>query len=100
MHKFAKRRLKAKEGENWGKSVVLGSLQREKGEVRAAVTPIRKRPHLEPHLETNLEKSVRLYTDEHPAYYFSAQRLGIEHEIVNHLKSYVVSSAFGLASES
>ncbi len=88
MHKRARRRIQATDGNNWGKSVVLGLLQRD-GDVRAAVAPSRKRRHLEPHLESNLEKTVQLYTDEHPAYYFTAQHLGLAHEIVNHLESYV-----------
>lgn len=88
MHKNAKRRLKAKEGENWGKTVVLGLLQRD-GEVRATVAPSRQRKHMEPHLETNLERDVRLYTDEHPAYWMTAQKMGLAHEIINHLESYV-----------
>ena len=45
--------------------------------------------HLEPHLESNLEKAVKLYTDEHQAYVYSAEKLGLAHEIVNHLSSYV-----------
>ena len=89
MHKTARRRLKAKEEENWGKAVVLGLLERESGEVRAKVAPNRKKKHLDPHLESNLDPSARLFTDEHPAYIFSAERPGLEREIVNHLESYV-----------
>ncbi len=88
MHKRARRRFEAKDGNNWGKSIVLGLLQRD-GDVRGAVAPSRKRMHLEPHLESNLETTVKLYTDEHPAYLHSASKLGLAHEIVNHLESYV-----------
>jgi transposase-like protein len=88
MHKKSKRRIKAKEDGMWGKSVVLGLLQRN-GEVRAAVAPSRQRKHIEPHLMNNLERTVRLYTDEHPAYAWTSASMGIAHEIVNHLEAYV-----------
>lgn len=88
MHKGSRRKIQSKDGNNWGKSVVLGLLQRD-GEVRAAVAPSRRRPHLEPHLASNLERSVKLYTDEHPAYKWTSESLGLAHEIVNHLESYV-----------
>ena len=70
IHKKARRRAQSTDGNNRGKTVVLGLI-------------------LEPHLESNLEKTVKLYTDEHPAYGFSAERLGLAHEIINHLESYV-----------
>jgi transposase-like protein len=89
MHKKDRRRKTAREGDNWGKSIVLGLLERESREVRAAVAPSRQKRHLAPHLESNLEKSVQLYTDEHPAYFISASHLGLAHEIVNHLEGYV-----------
>ncbi|HZS56094.1 MAG TPA: transposase, partial [Bryobacteraceae bacterium] len=43
MHKRSKRKLKAVNDGNWGKTVVLGLLQRD-GHVRAMVAPNRKTP--------------------------------------------------------
>src|SRR5205807_1428637 len=39
MHSWSKRKIKAKNSKDWGKTVVLGLLQRETGEVRAKVAP-------------------------------------------------------------
>jgi transposase-like protein len=89
MHKSARRRAQAKDGENWGKSVVIGLLHRESQEVRAAVAASRKHRRIEPHLESNLSQAVRLYTDQYPAYEYTAERLKIAHEIIDHLSGYV-----------
>jgi transposase-like protein len=46
MHKKAKRRAKAHDGNYWGKSVVLGLLERN-GQVRAMVAPNRQKHYIE-----------------------------------------------------
>ena len=87
MHKKAKRRAKAHDGDNWGKSIVIGLLNRDKGEVRAKVAPNRMKKNVEPMLQEHLSPGSKLYTDEFPVYgHCNAE---VAHQIVNHLESYV-----------
>jgi transposase-like protein len=41
------------------------------------------------HVASNLSQAVRLYTDQYPAYEYTAERLKVAHEIVDHLSGYV-----------
>jgi transposase-like protein len=83
MHRGSKRHLRAKDGGNsWGKTVVMGLLERD-GHVRAAVAPNRKKRHIDPHVAANVEPGSTLLTDEF------AVSTDIKHEFVNHLESYV-----------
>jgi transposase-like protein len=86
MHKKSKRKLKAVNDGNWGKSVVLGLLQRD-GNVRAMVSPNRKTGHIRANVLANVEPGATLYTDEADVY----QHLNGEfvHQFVNHLSNYV-----------
>jgi transposase-like protein len=88
IHKGARRRIQAKDGSNWGKTVVLGLLQRD-GDVRAAVAPNRKKRHVQEHLREHLGSDVNLYTDEFGVYQMCAADDGIAHQIIDHLRSYV-----------
>ncbi len=86
MHKHSKRKLKAANHGNWGKTVVLGLLQRD-GHVRAMVAPNRKTPHVRKHVLDNVEPGSALYRDEADVY----RHLNGEfvHAFVNHISQYV-----------
>jgi transposase-like protein len=88
MHKSARRRAQAKVGNNWGKSVILGLLQRD-GDVRAAVAPSRTKRHIQEHLNNNLANDATLITDEFQVYGMCAAESKIAHEIIEHLAGYV-----------
>jgi ISXO2 transposase-like protein len=63
MHKRSRRKIQAVNDGNWGKTVVLGLLQRN-GEVRAMVAPNRRQKHVHGHVRTHVEPGSTLYTDE------------------------------------
>lgn len=86
MHKRSKRKIEAMNDGNWGKTVVLGLLER-KGHVRAMVAPNRKTRHVHSHVLQNVEPGSALYTDEADVY----KQLNGEfvHAFVNHLSQYV-----------
>jgi len=86
MHRGSKRLARANTDGNWGKTVVLGLLERE-GRVRAAVAPSRKKHHVRPNVLENIEPGSKLYTDEHASY--EGMRGTFEHEFVNHAVAYV-----------
>jgi transposase-like protein len=88
MHKKSKRKAQSKAGDNWGKTVVLGLLQRD-GDVRAAVAPSRGKRHIERHLNEHLAKDATLITDEFQVYGMCATENNIAHEIIEHLDGYV-----------
>ncbi len=86
MHRKSKRNRDAKNDGNWGKTVVLGLLERD-GRVKAAVAPTRKHYDVHKNVMANLEEGSTLFTDEYNAY----QSLPGEftHEIINKLQGYV-----------
>ncbi|MGH2506773.1 MAG: IS1595 family transposase [Ktedonobacteraceae bacterium] len=86
MHKRSKRRIKANNDGNWGKTVVLGLLQRG-GEARAIVAPNRKTAPVHGNVLDNVERGAALYTDEADVY----KQLGSEfvHTFVDHISNYV-----------
>jgi len=86
MHKKARRRAQSKDGNHWGKTVVLGLLKRD-GDVRAAVAPSRKKRPIHDNIMENVAPGAMLYTDEHSAY--DALPNEIARRIVNHLEAYV-----------
>ncbi len=86
MHSKSKRKIKAATGGNWGKTVVLGLLERN-GDVRAVVAPNRKDPHISNHLRGNVEPGSFLYTDSADVYTkFNAEFV---HQFVDHINNYV-----------
>ncbi len=87
MHRKSKRKLSAVNDGNWGKSVVLGLLNRQSGEVRAKVSPSRKKKHVHDHLKTNVAVGSPLFTDDFNAYMDLKPEFA--HEVVNHLEAYV-----------
>jgi transposase-like protein len=86
MHKTARRRIRAKEGETWGKTVVLGLLQRD-GQMRAAVAPNRRKHAVDGNVRLNVEPGSTIYTDDFTSYMYLSDEY--VHEMVNHLEAYV-----------
>lgn len=87
MHRKSKRNIQAKNDGNWGKTVVLGLLEREGG-VRAAVAPTRSHYDIHSNTLANVEAGSTLFTDEHNAYQ-SLPPGTFTHEIINKLEGYV-----------
>lgn len=86
MHRRSERRRNASNGRNWGKTVVLGLLERN-GEARAAVAPTRKYYEVHNHVAKNVEPGSTIYSDEFDAYQFLPDQFA--HEMVNKLEGYV-----------
>jgi len=84
MHKSS--RAKITKFNNWGKTPVLGLLERD-GKVRAAVAPNRKKRHIQPNIIANVEPGTKLYTDDYPGY--DSLPAEFERELINHLQTYV-----------
>ncbi|HXN45206.1 MAG TPA: IS1595 family transposase, partial [Bryobacteraceae bacterium] len=86
MHRKSKRTIQAKNDGNWGKTVVLGLLERD-GRARAAVAPTRKHYEIHKNVTANVEPGSTVFSDEYDAY----QSLPAEftHEMVNKLEGYV-----------
>jgi transposase-like protein len=87
MYRRSKRGIQAKNDGNWGKTVVLGLLERN-GRVRAAVAPTRSHYDVHSHVMANLEPGSTLFTDEYNAYQ-SLPPDTFTHEIINKLEGYV-----------
>ncbi|MGA3186307.1 MAG: IS1595 family transposase [Bryobacteraceae bacterium] len=87
MHKRGKRKLQATNDGNWGKTVVLGLLERE-GRVKAAVAPTRSHYDVHANVMANVEEGSTLITDEYNAYQ-SLPPGTFTHEIINKLEGYV-----------
>jgi transposase-like protein len=87
MHRRSKRKIKAVNEGNWGKSIVLGLLHRETGEVRAKVAPSRRKHPIHENITANVNPGAILYTDIHHGY--DDLPAEILRQAVNHLSSYV-----------
>jgi transposase-like protein len=66
IHKDKRIKMKVRE-ENWGKTIVMGMLERG-GRVQAKVVRNRKKEALREAIDSVIEKGFILYTDEHVAY--------------------------------
>jgi transposase-like protein len=86
MHRRSKRKIKAVNDGNWGKTVVMGLLQRD-GDVRAAVAPNRHKAHVTEHIRNNVAPGSFLATDDYTGYEGLAEHY--QHYIVNHAMEYV-----------
>jgi transposase-like protein len=86
MHRRGKRKLQATQDGNWGKTVVLGLLERD-GCVKAAVAPTRKHYEVHGNVMANVEPGTTLYTDEFDAYQSLPE--DFTHEMINKLQGYV-----------
>jgi len=87
MHRKSKRGIQATNDGNFGKTVVLGLLERE-GRVRATVAPTRKHYDVHANVLANVEPGSTLYTDEFNAYQ-SLPPDTFTHEIINKMEGYV-----------
>jgi transposase-like protein len=86
MHRGSQRLKRANTDGNYGKTVVLGLLERE-GRVRAAVAPTRKYYEVHGHINRNVEPGSTLITDEFNAYATLPQ--DYTHEVINKAEGYV-----------
>ncbi len=86
MHRKSKRAIRAKNDGNWGKTVVLGLLERD-GRARAAVAPTRKHYEIHKNVLANVEPGSTLLSDEYDAY--QSLPAAFTHEMVNKLEGYV-----------
>ncbi|MGA8027596.1 MAG: IS1595 family transposase [Bryobacteraceae bacterium] len=86
MHKHSKRKIQAVNDGQWGKTAVLGLLERN-GHVRAMVAPNRKKQYVHGNIRSNVEEGSSLYTDDFNCY----KELNGEfvHQIVDHMAAYV-----------
>jgi hypothetical protein len=85
MHKSKRIKMKVRE-DNWGKTVVMGMLERG-GKVKTKVVPNRKRPVIHATIAEGIAAGTQLYTDDHAGYMdMSSDYL---HNIVNHAERYV-----------
>lgn len=76
-----------KRGGAFGKTIVMGFLDREAREVRAKVIPNVKRETLQSEVLATVDKRAKLYTDNAPAY--DGLRARFVHEVVDHVQEYV-----------
>lgn len=86
MHRRSKRNIQAKNDGNWGKTVVLGLLERD-GNVKAAVAPNRRKRQVQDNIQKNVAPGSKLYTDEFNSYDNLPE--DFTREFVNHLSTYV-----------
>jgi transposase-like protein len=86
MHRGSKRLKNANTEGMWGKTVVLGLLERD-GRARAAVAPTRKYYEIHQHITANVEPGATLITDEFNAYNTLPQEF--THEVINKAYGYV-----------
>ena len=86
MHRKSKRTIQAKNDGNWGKTVVLGLLQRG-GDVRAAVAVSRRKHTVQANIAKNVQDGSKLYTDDFVSYEDLPGDL--TREFINHLDAYV-----------
>jgi transposase-like protein len=74
-------------GGAFGKTIVMGFLDRNAREVRAKVIPNVKRETLQAEVLAHVDKKARLYTDNAPAY--DGLKARFVHEVVDHVQTYV-----------
>jgi transposase-like protein len=86
MHKD-KKIIYNKRGGAFGKTIVMGLLDRGRGEVRAKVVANTSRHTLQPQVEKEVKFGATVYTDELTAY--ENLRYKYAHDVINHTESYV-----------
>jgi transposase-like protein len=86
MHKD-KKIIYNKRGGAYGKTIVMGLLDRGRGEVRAKVVADTKRDTLQPQVEKEVKFGATVYTDEAVGY----DKLSYKymHDVINHMEKYV-----------
>jgi hypothetical protein len=86
MHKD-KKVIYNKRGGTYGKTIVMGLLDRGRAEVRAKVVVDTKRDTLQPQVLNNVKHGSTIYTDEAVAYQGLAHKY--VHDVINHMEKYV-----------
>jgi len=86
MHKD-KKIIYNKRGGTFGKTIVMGLLDRGRSEVRAKVVVDTKRDTLQPQVLNNVKHGSTVYTDEAVAYQGLAHKY--VHDVINHMEKYV-----------
>jgi len=76
-----------KRGGAFGKTIVMGFIDREARAARAKVIPNVKRETLQAEVLANVDKKAKLYTDNAPAY--DGLKARFVHEVVDHVQTYV-----------
>jgi transposase-like protein len=89
MHSSKKAKLgMAEYGGHWrSKTIVMGVLDRAKGQVRAEVIPFADRDKMHALVHKNVKIGSTLYTDNHQGY--DGLRFHYDHEVINHMEQYV-----------
>ncbi|HLK47281.1 MAG TPA: IS1595 family transposase [Bryobacteraceae bacterium] len=72
---------------SFGKTIVLGLLERETGKVRTKAIPFRRKWQIHRTIKDNVEKGAKLYTDELRSY--DGMDRHYEHKVINHAERYV-----------
>jgi hypothetical protein len=88
MHR-EKRVRTTKHGGTYGKTIVLGMLQRQ-GKIRVTVIPDRKRNTMQENVTPHVEPGANIFSDESGYYWRMDDRY--THDIVNHAEQYVVNN--------
>jgi transposase-like protein len=89
MHKD-KKVIYNKRGGAFGKAIVMGLLDRGRGEVRAKVVADTKRDTLVPNIAGQVKYGSTVYTDEAVQYQdLTHTRYAYAHEVINHTEAYV-----------
>jgi transposase-like protein len=86
MHKDRRLRYEQKGG-NFGKTIVMGLMDRKLRKVRATVVPNVQRETLQSQVLKHVKRGAIVYTDAHVAYDNLKQRF--VHDVVNHAEEYV-----------
>src|SRR5712692_5054103 len=86
MHKD-KKVIYNKRGGAYGKTIVMGLLDRGRGEVRAKVVANTSRHTLQPQVEKEVKFGATVYTDELTAYENLSYKYA--HDVINHTEKYV-----------
>src|SRR5579864_1911309 len=71
----------------FGKTIVLGLLERETGKVRTQAIPYRRKWQIHRAIRENVQKGATLYTDELRSY--QGMDRHYEHQVINHAERYV-----------
>ena len=86
MHRSRRRRVQIQNPENFGKTIVMGILERG-GRVKTKVIANRKAESLRPVIMENVEPFTTLHSDEWLGY--QSVREDYDHQVINHLEKYV-----------
>lgn len=84
------RRERASKGRWYGKTVVMGLLERNtegRSKVRTTVVPNTRRSQLKPVIDQHVERGSQLYTDAHGAYTSFGD--AFRHDFIDHAQTYV-----------